>query len=275
MRNGFVDTANPVSDHPLNQGLAGWWLPLPNNAGGSRLFDLKGGNHGTLTNGPAWTAGPGGLQALSFDGTNDAVTVAQVASLEPSAAVTCECAFYRSGSQAANDRLVEKEYSNAAAPPYVSYGLEWRGTNTLAAVCSAGGTLRTGTAAAVADLAWTHAVMTYDGANMRLYLNGVEAVAATACSGALAYSGTNGMLDFGGRNTSGEYFSGGIQSVRVYSSARSAGEVGLLYDQWRRGFPDLLRRFNRRSYFSPVQGPSVPGVFNPGWTVSNRVIRGF
>jgi hypothetical protein len=56
-----------IPDHPLNRGLVGCWLF--NEGGGNTAFDLSGnGNHGTLTNGPAWVGDPQFRQALSFDG---------------------------------------------------------------------------------------------------------------------------------------------------------------------------------------------------------------
>lgn len=50
--------------HPLAQGLAGLWLM--NEGGGLTAYDYSGNdNHGTLTNGPTWVAGPDGA-ALNF-----------------------------------------------------------------------------------------------------------------------------------------------------------------------------------------------------------------
>lgn len=43
--------------------------------GSQRLFDLRGKYHGTLTNVPAWTRGKFGEPAISFDGTNDYVSM--------------------------------------------------------------------------------------------------------------------------------------------------------------------------------------------------------
>lgn len=59
--------------HPLAQGLVGTWAF--HDGGGLRLTDLSGfSNHGTLVNGPTWTAGRSG-SALSFDGNDDHVNV--------------------------------------------------------------------------------------------------------------------------------------------------------------------------------------------------------
>lgn len=67
-------------DHPLMDGLVGWWPML--EGGGSTLYDLsERGNHGTLTNMDAatdWSVGPIGAGALDFDGSNDHVRVGNI-----------------------------------------------------------------------------------------------------------------------------------------------------------------------------------------------------
>jgi hypothetical protein len=69
---------------------------------------------------------------------------------------------------------------------------------------------------------WSYLAVTYDGANVRLYVNGTL-VATTPKTGTLATS-TN-PLQIGGDSSYGQYFSGLIDEVRVYSSALSAAQV--------------------------------------------------
>ena len=64
--------------------------------------------------------------------------------------------------------------------------------------------------------------MTYDGAMLRLYVNGVL-VASTAKTGAIASSAN--PLQFGGDAIYGQYFAGKIDEVRVYNVALSAAQV--------------------------------------------------
>ena len=71
--------ALPDLSHPLAQGLVGDW----NMSEGEELlaFDRAGTvrgspNHGTLVNGPTWTAGDKGGAALEFDGGDDIVQLA-------------------------------------------------------------------------------------------------------------------------------------------------------------------------------------------------------
>jgi hypothetical protein len=70
--------------------------------------------------------------------------------------------------------------------------------------------------------AWSHLASTYDGATLRLYLNGVL-VSSQATAGTL--SASSGVLRIGGNGVWPEWFAGLIDEVRVYNRALSAGEI--------------------------------------------------
>ena len=70
--------------------------------------------------------------------------------------------------------------------------------------------------------AWTHLAMTYDGATLRLYVNGVQ-VASKPLSG--IFTPTANPLWIGGDSPYGEYFNGRIDEVRVYRAALSQAEI--------------------------------------------------
>src|SRR5207244_3352856 len=82
--------------------------------------------------------------------------------------------------------------------------------------------------------AWTHLATAYDGANLRLYVNGVlrRTVAVTGLitvgdiHGALRIGGNNGFPDVAGR-FGGECLTGLIDEVKVYNRALSAAEINL------------------------------------------------
>jgi hypothetical protein len=69
---------------------------------------------------------------------------------------------------------------------------------------------------------WTHLAVTYDGAAIRLYVNGVS-VAVAARTGDLAT--TTNSLQIGGDSIYGQYFKGLIDEVRVYDRALSQTEI--------------------------------------------------
>jgi hypothetical protein len=69
---------------------------------------------------------------------------------------------------------------------------------------------------------WTHLATTYDGAMLRLFVNGSE-VASRPLAGSLLIS--SGPLRIGGNSIWGEFFKGRIDEVRLYDRALSAEEV--------------------------------------------------
>jgi hypothetical protein len=71
---------------------------------------------------------------------------------------------------------------------------------------------------------WTHLVGTYDGSNVVLYVNGAIQN-SNSLTGDLRNS--NGALTF---SSSGRYFNGNIDDVRIYNRALSADEVKQLYN---------------------------------------------
>ena len=69
---------------------------------------------------------------------------------------------------------------------------------------------------------WTHVALTYDGSQLRLFVNGVQ-VASAAASGAIQASSS--PLWIGGNQPYGEYFNGLIDDVRVYNRALTQAEI--------------------------------------------------
>ena len=78
-----------------------------------------------------------------------------------------------------------------------------------------------GTAPLVANT-WSHLAATYDGATMRLYVNGTQ-VASRAQTG--IDSDLHGALTIGGDSLYGQYFAGLIDEVRIYNRALTVAEI--------------------------------------------------
>ena len=70
---------------------------------------------------------------------------------------------------------------------------------------------------------WTHLALTYDGANLRLYVNGTQ-VSSQAQTGNDCDRSTN-PLQIGGDSIFGQYFAGTIDEVRVYNKALSQSQI--------------------------------------------------
>lgn len=69
---------------------------------------------------------------------------------------------------------------------------------------------------------WTHLAATFDGATVRLYVNGAQ-VASRAQTTPLA--ATTGTLQIGGDSYPNEFFVGRIDEVRVYNRALTSAEI--------------------------------------------------
>jgi chitodextrinase len=151
---------------------------------------------------------------LSFNGTNALVTVNNAPSLQLTSAMTLEAWVYPTAVNSGWRDVIYKGNDN--------YYLE--GTSTNSSRPAMGGTFGSdlyGTSALTANT-WAHLAATYDGATMRLYVNGVQ-VSSRAQTGAIATS-TN-PLQIGGDSIYGQYFAGRIDEVRIYNRALSAAEI--------------------------------------------------
>ncbi|MDX6439390.1 MAG: hypothetical protein QOF45_1973, partial [Gaiellaceae bacterium] len=187
---------------------------------GTSVADSSGsGNTGTLS-GPVWTAGKTG-NALSFDGINDWVTIADAASLDLTSGMTLEAWVKPTAKDDIWRTVVTKEtrgnltyglFSNSDTRQPV--GISTIGSSALQSIVRGTGPTAAG--------AWTHLATTYNGATLRLYANGAQ-VASQAVTGAMANSA--GALRIGGNAIWAEWFSGQIDDLRIYNKALTAAQV--------------------------------------------------
>ena len=81
---------------------------------------------------------------------------------------------------------------------------------------------------ALPAVTWSHVAVTYDGASLRLYVNGAQ-VSSRAATGSLVAS--TGALRIGGNSVWGEYFRGRIDELRIYNRSLSASEIAANRDR--------------------------------------------
>jgi len=184
---------------------------------GSAVADSSGNGNAGQISGATWTSAGKFGSALAFNGTNSLVVVNSSPSLSVSTSMTVEAWVFPAASQSGWRTIVQKEVD--------AYFLHASGNGGL--MPAAGGTFAgamsfTSSASAIPVSGWSHLAMTYDGANVRLYVNGVQ-VASKVQTGAIQTNGS--ALRIGGNVPYGEYFQGIIDEVRVYNRAISVSEI--------------------------------------------------
>jgi hypothetical protein len=185
---------------------------------GTTLADTSGtGNNGTIT-GATWsTAGKTG-GALSFNGTSNYVQVADSNSLDVTTAMTLETWVFPTALGTAWRTVLFK--TTAGGMVYSMYANQDT-TRPIGQVNIGGERSAVGTAALPLN-AWSHLATTYDGAAVKLYVNGTL-VATTATTGNIPTS--TGVLRMGGNAIWGEWFAGLMDDVRIYNRALTQAQI--------------------------------------------------
>ena len=192
-----------------------------NEGSGTTLADASGTGHtGTLVNGPAWVAGQATYgQALSFDGVNDAVSVANPASYNfGTADFTIELWAKRNVLGGAQRHLFSKCDSTLWQSGCKEFYFNPSNQLTFGSFAT-GDTL----SSTIADTNWHHIAVTFtDSTNtLKIYVDGALVTTATKALEAdnAAHVVTVGNLQ--GSNT----FSGVLDEVRIYSRALTLAEI--------------------------------------------------
>jgi len=207
----FQVTVNPivvgglVAAYSFNEGV------------GSTANDFSGNSNTATLNGATWTALGKNGGALAFNGSSNVAVINASPSLNFTGAMTLQAWVYPTATQSGWRTIIQREVD--------AYFLHASSNSPLAP--AAGGTFGgavafTGSPSAVPVNTWSHLAVTYDGASVRLHVNGVLA-ASKAQTGAIQSS--TAPLRIGGNVPYGEYFLGRIDDVRIYNRALSAAEL--------------------------------------------------
>ncbi|MGH2797258.1 MAG: LamG-like jellyroll fold domain-containing protein, partial [Thermoleophilaceae bacterium] len=185
---------------------------------GTLVRDASGhGNDGTIS-GALWSSAGKYGSALSFNGVNSWVTVPDAPSLDLTSGMTLE-AWVRPAVLGTGWRTVLFKEQ----PGNLVYGLYAnRSSRVPVAQVDVGGVQDVNGTTQLQLDAWSHLAATYDGATLRLYVNGVEAGIVGRPGGILTSAG---VLHIGGNSVWPEWFNGLIDEVRVYDRPLSQAEI--------------------------------------------------
>jgi hypothetical protein len=205
----------------ITSNLSGYWN-LDETSGVLAADSSGNNNHGTLVNGPAWIAGKI-ANGLSFDGVNDYISLGDPVSLRPANFITL-AAWVRFNNTSSNRQIISKDDSQ-----YPLNETFVRINAGGAVVCAVGGVRVTVTPGVVTGQ-WIHLACTYDGSNIRLYVNGVQR-GMVARTGTIPDEVGIGWLIGARTPTSPAIFmSGLLDDVRIYSRALSANDISSLFN---------------------------------------------
>jgi hypothetical protein len=185
---------------------------------GTSWFDLSGNsNNGTLTNGPTFSGANQGT--FVFDGTDDNVQLGNASAFLPTSAITINCwaktrvvQVYKKifVTVTVGTQSITGIYFSLGPGPYIYLGII---TNN--------GTQYVGTYTDPSTSAFSNFCGTYDGANIRLYLNGTL-LATQAQTGTIINTGIGRIS---GYDNGAEIWDGNISTFSIYNRALSTSEI--------------------------------------------------
>jgi fibro-slime domain-containing protein/RHS repeat-associated protein len=223
-------TVNPAPCLTPPHGLVGWWQ------GEGNYTDLVSGNNGTPLNGPTFIPGQVG-QAFHLDGTDDSIQINDSTRLKPANISVSAWVKFDSLDSVTSDKGLQYILFKRGNGPFEAFSLfKLRGTgpdDRIHFLVGSNPTVNLRAAAVSTTVITTgqyyHLVGTYDGHDIKLYVNGVleRTQAANFDIGYL-----NGKpLVIGG---SGEPFNGRVRGtvdeVQIYNRVLSATEAQLIYE---------------------------------------------
>lgn len=208
--------------HPPGEAPVAWW-PFE-EGGGTSIVDHSGwANHGTTQGASFWTSGLSGL-GLSLEGGPDRVLVPDATSLDPTTAITM--ATWIRPAQVANQVLMSKAIESATSGYELGLSSDGHPFARFNQAVS-GDTFRVDATASYpsngAD--WMHVAATYDGAEIRLYVNGLLDTLTTA---SFSIATNNLALALGAQGDGARAYRGALDEARLYTRALSSSEIAAI-----------------------------------------------
>ena len=191
---------------------------------GTAWTDLSGkGNNGTLVNGVGYNSSNGG--SLTFDGSNDHISIPYDASLKPTTAITMEAFCYIQNNGASWISLIQyPQNSSSHTPPsyfdwaiYLNMSSRYLHTRIDGEGVSSSNNVWNFNE-------WTYVAITFENQSVKYYVNGNSVGSSSISKTSIVYDANNPV--YIGKNASGtEQHEGKLGNVKVYNKALSASEI--------------------------------------------------
>ena len=186
-------------------------------AGATATDASPAGNAGTV-NGAARTAAGRFGGALSFDGLDDWVTVADASSLRLTTGMTASAWVSPTALGSDWRTVLFKQRSGGISYSLYAHTDSGRPSGHVSTPLESDAR---GTVALPVGV-WSHLATTYDGSTLRVFVNGAQ-VGSRAVTGAITNDA--GPLRIGGNSVWPEWFAGRLDEVRLYNRALTAAEL--------------------------------------------------
>ncbi len=230
-----ADSSNGAAVFDTGDGFAGVWPLGDDPAGGSgAIRDATiNGNDGTSTGSMA----SGDLVAaqigkgIDLDGSNDGIDIPDDAAFDITDSVTI-LAWFKANNLDSWKRIVTKSHTSEA-DPYTMYGLHLDDGTHLRGELADGSQNLVNGSTALSTGVWYHAAFTYNGATLKLFLNGAQESNTTSHTGDI--DANNMEFCIGKSSYDADYFGGVIDNVWLCHTARSADWIKLCYENQKTG----------------------------------------
>lgn len=282
--NGVPTLQPALSSFPQSSSVSGWYKLDGNpkdSSGNSR--DATYGSHNNVSIGPSVSNNNGqssGMSqsnlvqsdlsfktsyspyALDFDGTDDYISCGNDSSLVPSS-LTISLWFKTSGSASVIPRLINKSYGGS---PYDSYFIRINNNVLNFKIGVSSASVQIAGTTNVVDGNWHNVIGTYDGSQLKLYLDGNSEATPISETRAIientSYNLTLGC-ELGAYGFSWP-FTGSISNVSIWNTPLTSSQVREIYND---GVPSNLNNHSAYSDLVSWWQLGSNSSFNTNWTV--------
>lgn len=246
---GFFDSANPVvREHPINQGLVSWLMPVRPTWGTQRMLDLMHLGTGALQGG-SWASNPYHGLAVRLDGVDDYVdcgapTVYDVAGASSSFSIVAWLRF----TPTVTNTAISQKGSGVNSRPWQFFWTAVAGVNMrFQQYDGANNPLADAGTTPIADGAWHLVAGVRDCINsqMRVYVDGRDQTTNASNVAFTTNFDDTGIVTLGdNRNGLVDFMPGDVGGHWVYRRPLDEDDNRFLFDQAQRGFPELINYRN-------------------------------